>query len=145
MDIKDVLKSGDATADELLAQFQKDLMKAQREVDAEKAKEAAEAKAKASKDANLEKVRNVMIDAVMNYLVALGVVDDDLDDEDRADLVKAIKSAEKEMIEQMNALNELKEILGSVKPSHTECHSKSKDKPKMNDDEVLAKFLAQIM
>ena len=87
-DLKDALRGG-ITPEQMLADFQKQLAEAQAEVATEQA---------AAKD-ELEEVRADMIDSIIDYLVAIGLIDENEVDIDEItdDLVEAIKEAEKEI------------------------------------------------
>ena len=100
-DLKDALRGG-ITPEQMLADFQKQLAEAQAEVATEQA---------AAKD-ELEKVRADMIDSIIDYLVAIDLIDEDeVDIDEMADeLVKAIKEAEKEMAAVAPFLSMLREM-----------------------------------
>lgn len=143
MDMKNVLKSGDATAEELLEQFKAQLAEAQAELEAEKAKEEAAKRAaeEAAAADELDEVRAELVEVILDYLMALGVVDeDDLDDDDVEKLTEALKAAEEEMKRYAQIMDMLKS-LEAAKPTIKE--AKAAHKP--SEDEILAKFLKGIM
>lgn len=119
-DLKDALRGG-ITPEQMLADFQKQLAEAQAEVATEQA---------AAKD-ELEEVRADMIDSIIDYLVAIGLIDEDeVDTDEMADeLVEAIKEAEKEIA----ATKPLLDMLRSMKVEN--------EKPDRNSDAVIGEFL----
>lgn len=119
-DLKDALRGG-ITPEQMLADFQKQLAEAQAEVATEQA---------AAKD-ELEEVRADMIDSIIDYLVAIGLIDEDeVDTDEMADeLVEAIKEAEKEMAAVAPFLSMLREM--KVEKQNT----------KPNPDAVIGEFL----
>ena len=100
-DLKDALRGG-ITPEQMLADFQKQLAEAQAEV----------ATGQATAKDELEKVRADMIDSIIDYLVAIDLIDEDeVDIDEMADeLVKAIKEAEKEMAAVAPFLSMLREM-----------------------------------
>lgn len=119
-DLKDALRGG-ITPEQMLADFQKQLAEAQAEVATEQA---------AAKN-ELEEVRADMIDSIIDYLVAIGLIDEDeVDTDEMADeLVEAIKEAEKEIA----ATKPLLDMLRSMKVEN--------EKPDRNPDTVIGEFL----
>lgn len=119
-DLKDALRGG-ITPEQMLADFQKQLAEAQAEVATERA---------AAKD-ELEEVRADMIDSIIDYLVAIGLIDENEVDIDEItdDLVEAIKEAEKEIA----ATKPLLDMLRSMKVED--------EKPNRNPDAVIGEFL----
>lgn len=119
-DLKDALRGG-ITPEQMLADFQKQLAEAQAEVATEQA---------AAKD-ELEEVRADMIDSIIDYLVAIGLIDENEVDIDEItdDLVEAIKEAEKEIA----ATKPLLDMLRSMKVED--------EKPNCNPDAVIGEFL----
>lgn len=119
-DLKDALRGG-ITPEQMLADFQKQLAEAQAEVVTEQA---------AAKD-ELEEVRADMIDSIIDYLVAIGLIDEDeVDTDEMADeLVEAIKEAEKEIA----ATKPLLDMLRSMKVED--------EKPNRNPDAIIGEFL----
>lgn len=87
-DLKDAIRGG-VSPEQMLADFQKQLAQAQQEVAMEQAAATDE----------LDAAREVMVDSIIDYLVAVGLVDEDVvDTDDMADdLTAAIKEAEKEL------------------------------------------------
>lgn len=118
--LKDALRGG-ITPEQMLADFQKQLAEAQAEVATERA---------AAKD-ELEEVRADMIDSIIDYLVAIGLIDENEVDIDEItdDLVEAIKEAEKEIA----ATKPLLDMLRSMKVED--------EKPNRNPDAVIGEFL----
>ena len=123
-DLKDALRGG-ITPEQMLADFQKQLAEAQAEVATEQA---------TAKD-ELEEVRADMIDSIIDYLVAIGLIDEDeVDTDEMADeLVEAIKEAEKEMAAVAPFLSML-------------CEMKvEKQDTKSNPDAVIREFLKTLI
>lgn len=123
-DLKDALRGG-ITPEQMLADFQKQLAEAQAEVATERA---------AAKD-ELEEVRADMIDSIIDYLVAIGLIDkNEVDiDEITDDLVEAIKEAEKEIA----ATKPLLDMLRSMNVED--------EKPNRNPDAVIGEFLRTLI
>ena len=119
-DLKDALRSG-ITPEQMLADFQKQLAEAQAEVATEQA---------AAEDENYE-VRADMVDSIIDYLVAIGLIDEDKVDIDEIadDLIEAIKEAEKEIAAVAPFLNMLRET------------KVEKQDAKSNPDAVIGEFL----
>ena len=119
-DLKDALRGG-ITPEQMLADFQKQLVEAQVEVATEQA---------AAKD-ELEDVRADMVDFIIEYLVTIGLIDKDKVDIDEIadDLVEAIKEVEKEIA----ATKLLLDMLRSMKVED--------EKPNRNPDAVIGEFL----
>lgn len=119
-DLKDALRGG-ITPEQMLADFQKQLAEAQAEVATEQA---------AAEDENYE-VRADMVDSIIDYLVAIGLIDEDKVDIDEIadDLIEAIKEAEKEMAAVAPFLNMLRET------------KVEKQDAKSNPDAVIGEFL----
>ena len=119
-DLKDALRGG-ITPEQMLADFQKQLAEAQAEVATEQA---------AAKD-ELEEVRADMVDSIIDYLVAIGLIDEDKVDIDEIadDLIEAIKEAEKEIAAVAPFLNMLRET------------KVEKQDAKSNPDAVIGEFL----
>lgn len=123
-DLKDALRGG-ITPEQMLADFQKQLAEAQAEVATERA---------AAKD-ELEEVRADMIDSIIDYLVAIGLIDENEVDIDEItdDLVEAIKEAEKEIA----ATKPLLDMLRSMNVED--------EKPNRNPDAVIGEFLRTLI
>lgn len=119
-DLKDALRGG-ITPEQMLADFQKQLAEAQAEVATEQA---------AAENENYE-VRADMVDSIIDYLVAIGLIDEDKVDIDEMadDLVEAIKEVEKEMAAVAPFLNMLREM------------KVEKQDAKSNPDAVIGEFL----
>lgn len=118
-DLKDALRGG-ITPEQMLADFQKQLAEAQAEVATEQA---------AAKD-ELEEVRADMVDSIIDYLVAIGLIDgDEIADEMVDDLVEAIKEAEREMAAVTPFLSMLREM------------KTEKQDTKTSPDAVIGEFL----
>lgn len=100
-DLKDAIRGG-VTPEQMLAEFQNQLAQAQREVAMEQT--AAEVE--------LDEARADMVDSIIDYLIAVGLVDEDVvDTDDMADdLVAAIKEAEKELAATKPLLNMLRRM-----------------------------------
>lgn len=88
-DLKDAIRGG-VSPEQMLADFQKQLAQAQQEVAMERAA--------ATED--LDEARADMVNAIIDYLIAVGLIDEDVvDTADMADdLVGAIRDVEKELM-----------------------------------------------
>lgn len=88
-DLKDALRGG-ITPEQMMDDFAKQLATAQREVAMEQA---------AANSTDLDEARADMVDAIIDYLIAMGLVDEDVVDTDEMadDLVAALKEAEQEL------------------------------------------------
>lgn len=88
-DLKDALRGG-VTPEQMMDDFAKQLAAAQREVAIEQA---------AANSTDLDEARADMVDAIIDYLIAMGSVDEDAVDTDEMadDLVAALKEAEQEL------------------------------------------------
>lgn len=111
-DLKDALRCG-ITPEQMMDDFAKQLATAQREVAMEQA---------AANSTDLDEARADMVDAIIDYLIAMGLVDEDAVDTDEMadDLVAALKEAEQElaatkplldMLRRMRILNGLQMML----------------------------------
>lgn len=119
-DLKDALRGG-ITPEQMLADFQKQLAEAQAEVATEQA----------AANNELEKVRADVADSIIDYLVAIGLIDENEVDIDEIadDLVEAMKEAEKE--------------IAAVTPFLSMLRETKTEKPDTghNPDDVIGKFL----
>lgn len=88
-DLKDALRGG-ITPEQMMDDFAKQLATAQREVAMEQA---------AANSTDLDEARADMVDAIIDYLIAMGLVDEDVVDTDEIadDLVAVLKEAEQEL------------------------------------------------
>lgn len=88
-DLKDALRGG-VTPEQMMEDFAKQLATAQREVAMEQA---------AATSTDLDEARADMVDAIIDYLIAMGLVDEDAVDTDEIadDLVAVLKEAEQEL------------------------------------------------
>lgn len=123
-DLKDALRGG-ITPEQMMDDFAKQLAMAQREV-------AMEQAAAASKD--LDEARANMIDAIIDYVIAMGLIDEDAVDTDEMadDLTAAIKEAEKELA----ATKPLLDMLRRMK-------AETKEEERTPDD-VIGEFLKSL-
>lgn len=99
MEIKDLLKSGQTTPEQLMKDLQNQIDDAQKEIAAEK-KAEQEKKAKADKEEkDLRRVREAFAYATIDYCMELGLIDKDTSEEDIdkicEDVCKSLKSYEK--------------------------------------------------
>lgn len=122
-DLKDAIRGG-VSPEQMLADFQKQLAQAQQEVAMEQAA--------ATED--LDEARANMVDAIIDYLIAVGLVDEDVvDTDDMADdLVTAIKEAEKELA----ATKPLLDMLRQMKAES--------EKEERTPDDVIGEFLKSL-
>lgn len=88
-DLKDALRGG-ITPEQMMDDFAKQLATAQREVAMEQA---------AANSTDLDEARADMVDAIIDYLIAMRLVDEDVVDTDEIadDLVAVLKEAEQEL------------------------------------------------
>ena len=124
--VKDMLKSGIAP-EELVANLQKEIADAQAELSGE--------------TANIDEVRTNLVDAILDYVVALGLIEEnDIDDEDVEILTEMLKNAEAEMMAQVKFLTMMKNVLSKsmeIKKAET---APTKE-PQIDSDAILRNFL----
>ena len=124
--VKDMLKSGIAP-EELMANLQKEIADAQAELSGE--------------TANIDEVRVDLVDAMLDYVVALGLIkENDINDEDVEILTEMLKNAEEEMMAQVKSLTMMKNVLGKsmeIKKAETA----PVKKPQVDSDAILRYFL----
>lgn len=124
--VKDMLKSGIAP-EELMANLQKEIADAQAELSGE--------------TANIDEVRVDLVDAMLDYVVALGLIEEnDIDDEDVEKLTEMLKNAEEEMMAQVKFLTMMKNVLGKsmeIKKAETA----PVKEPQVDSDAILRNFL----
>lgn len=124
--VKDMLKSGIAP-EELMANLQKEIADAQAELSGE--------------TANIDEVRVDLVDAILNYVITLGLIEEnDIDDEDVEMLTEMLKNAEAEMMAQVKFLTMMKNMLGkSMEIKKTE--TAPTKEPQIDSDAILRNFL----
>lgn len=124
--VKDMLKSGIAP-EELMANLQKEIADAQAEL--------------SGKTANIDEVRADLVDAILDYAVALGLIEEnDINDEDVEMLTEMLKNAEEEMMAQVKFLTMMKNVLGkSMEIKKTE--TAPVKEPQIDSDAILRNFL----
>ena len=124
--VKDMLKSGIAP-EELMANLQKEIADAQAELSGE--------------TANIDEVRADLVDAMLDYVVALGLIkENDINDEDVEMLTEMLKNAEEEMMAQVKFLTMMKNVLGkSMEIKKTE--TAPVKEPQIDSDAILRNFL----
>lgn len=124
--VKDMLKSGIAP-EELMANLQKEIADAQAELSGE--------------TANIDEVRADLVDAILDYVVALGLIEEnDINDEDVEMLTEMLKNAEEEMMAQVKFLTMMKNVLGkSMEIKKTE--TAPTKEPQIDSDAILRNFL----
>lgn len=124
--VKDMLKSGIAP-EELMANLQKEIADAQAELSGE--------------TANINEVRANLVDAILDYVVALGLIEEnDINDEDVEMLTEMLKNAEEEMMAQVKFLTMMKNMLGkSMEIKKTE--TAPTKEPQIDSDAILRNFL----
>lgn len=124
--VKDMLKSGIAP-EELMANLQKEIADAQAELSGE--------------TANIDEVRIGLVDAMLDYVVALGLIEEnDINDEDVEMLTEMLKNAEEEMMAQVKFLTMMKNVLGKsmeIKKAETA----PVKEPQVDSDAILKNFL----
>lgn len=123
-DLKDALRGG-ITPEQMMDDFAKQLATAQREVAMEQA---------AANSTDLDEARADMVDAIIDYLIAVGLVDEDVVDTDEMadDLVAAIKEAEQELA----ATKPLLDMLRRMKAES--------ENPERTPDDVIGEFLKSL-
>ena len=124
--VKDMLKNGIAP-EELMANLQKEIADAQAELSGE--------------TANIDEVRTDLVDAILDYVVALGLIEEnDINDEDVEMLTEMLKNAEEEMMAQVKFLTMMKNVLGKrmeIKKAETA----PVKEPQVDSDAILRNFL----
>lgn len=124
--VKDMLKSGIAP-EELMANLQKEIADAQAELSGE--------------TANIDEVRIGLVDAMLDYVVALGLIEEnDINDEDVEMLTEMLKNVEEEMMAQVKFLTMMKNVLGKsmeIKKAETA----PVKEPQVDSDAILRNFL----
>lgn len=124
--VKDMLKSGIAP-EELMANLQKEIADAQAELSGE--------------TANIDEVRADLVNAILDYVVALGLIEEnDINDEDVEMLTEMLKNAEEEMMAQVKFLTMMKNVLGKsmeIKKAETA----PVKEPQVDSDAILRNFL----
>lgn len=124
-DIKERLMSGES-AEAILKELSSQVANAEREIEREKQRKAAES-------AKLSKARRVLVDAVVLYLKELGVVKDTEDTAEAKDMLyNILKESEDEFIMYGKMLDKIKTV--SMKSTGTPA-------PMANSDIVLRDFL----
>lgn len=124
--VKDMLKSGIAP-EELMANLQKEIANAQAELSGE--------------TANIDEVRVDLVNAILNYVITLGLIEeDDINDEDVEMLTEMLKNTEEEMMAQVKFLTMMKNVLGKsmeIKKAETA----PVKEPQVDSDAILRNFL----
>ena len=105
-------------------------------------KEIADAQAELSGEtANIDEVRADLVNAMLDYVVALGLIEEnDINDEDVEMLTEMLKNAEEEMMAQVKFLTMMKNVLGKsmeIKKAETA----PTKKPQVDSDAILRNFL----
>lgn len=123
-DLKDALRGG-ITPEQMMDDFAKQLATAQREVAMEQA---------TATSTDLDEARADMVDAIIDYLIAMGLIDEDAVDTDEMadDLVAALKEAEQE-------LAATKPLLDMLRRMKTES-----EKEERTPDDVIGEFLKSL-
>ncbi len=139
--IKDILASGTITADDLLAQLTAQIETAQKELEEER-------KAASTKEEELDIARESVLEAILNYLDALGAINlNDLEDGEYDKLIltftEAVKETEGEIKAYSRMLDSFKGSPMVAKQDNSHCHCKNKRTPVMSDEQILKNFLAQ--
>ena len=124
--VKDMLKSGIAP-EELMANLQKEIADAQAELSGE--------------TANIDEVRADLVDAILDYVVALGLIEEnDINDEDVEMLTEMLKNAEEEMMAQVKFLTMMKNVL-SKSMEIKKAETAPVKEPQVDSDAILRNFL----
>lgn len=124
--VKDMLKSGIAP-EELMANLQKEIADAQAELSGE--------------TANIDEVRADLVNAMLDYVVALGLIEEnDINDEVVEMLTEMLKNAEEEMMAQVKFLTMMKNaLLPSMEIKKAE--TAPVKEPQVDSDAILRNFL----
>lgn len=124
--VKDMLKSGIAP-EELMANLQKEIADAQAELSGE--------------TANIDEVRVDLVDAMLDYVIALGLIEEnDINDEDVEMLTEMLKNAEEEMMAQAKFLTMMKNVLGKSM-ENKKAETAPVKEPQVDSDAILRNFL----
>lgn len=124
--VKDMLKSGIAP-EELIANLQKEIADAQAELSGE--------------TANIDEVRADLVDAMLDYVVTLGLIEEnDINDEDVEMLTEMLKNAEEEVMAQVKFLTMMKNVLGKSMETKKAETAPVKE-PQVDSDAILRNFL----
>lgn len=105
-------------------------------------KEIANAQAELSGEtANIDEVRVDLVDAMLNYVITLGLIEEnDIDDEDVEMLTEMLKNVEAEMMAQVKFLTVMKNVLG--KSMETKAATpEEKPQTQVDSDAILRNFL----
>lgn len=123
-DLKDALRGG-VTPEQMMEDFAKQLATAQREVAMEQA---------AANSTDLDEARADMVDAIIDYLIAMGLVDEDVVDTDEIadDLVAVLKEAEQKLA----ATKPLLDMLRRMKAEN--------EKEERTPDDIIGEFLKSL-
>lgn len=123
-DLKDALRGG-VTPEQMMEDFAKQLAAAQREVAIEQA---------AANSTDLDEARADMVDAIIDYLIAMGLVDENVvgTDEMADDLVAILKEAEQELA----ATKPLLDMLRRMKAEN--------ENTERTPDDVIGEFLKSL-
>lgn len=103
-------------------------------------KEIADAQAELSGEtANIDEVRVALVDAMLDYVIALGLIEeDDINNEDVEMLTEMLKSVEEEMVAQVKLFTMMKSVLGKSMETKTTTPT---EKTQIDSDAVLRNFL----
>ena len=143
MTVKDMIKNG--TTEEQLMNMLKDQIK-----DAKTAIAAEEAKANKAKEneGKVAAARALAVDAVINYLDVLGVINKDtLDKEDMAEIDKSVKSLENEFVKYhslMNSLTGLFEKMDKLPLKTSKAPIVKKSTEDLDVDDIITSFLKSL-
>lgn len=138
----DALRNG-TSIDEVRRAFEKDLQKAYDEVNAEKKAEAE----KRQEEANewLDEARDNMIDAILDYAEALGILPENLDFDDAMTyFTNIVKDIEKEYVAELKLVKNLVTAIDNKFDSDSQKVDKQKKVCKPSADDVIAKFLREL-
>lgn len=135
MNIKDALKSGKVTSEELMARFKEEINVAAAEIEKERAEAEYEAEKQARREKNIAEAREELINVAVKYAHALGLVEDEftLTKDTYKTLEDALKDVEKDMDSYSSFLNFM-----TVKPKAKK-HSSI-----FNDDDFLTEWLRNL-
>ena len=158
MDIKEVLKTGAATEEDLINQLQNQINNAKAEIAKEKAdadRKARETKANKTHRMRIAAAKDLVTTAT-RYMVLAGMVDSDftLDEEDTNFLANLIDASvvadsklnkDKDLASDIASLNKIfgQKDFENAMPNGARIKKNTYSASKSNDDKILEKFLAE--
>lgn len=141
--IKDMLRKG-ATADDLMKILQRDIEKANKELEEERAaQEMEKKKAEAKRNADLDMARTLVVSSLMRYLICLGVIKpEDNNTENRKAVAESIKETEKSFKAMLEVSSTLEKMTNMLSP---EKNLSDKQNFCVNPEKILQEYIHNIM